>query len=166
MVTPKPSIGLPQWATTPESGALIEPPTGKKDTGHQFVTTVDGTFGEKPRMGYENWLKNPTYEWLNYLFAVRNLEGRVSALETDTILPNESVVFTALETRIVTISDTVVDNDFIEIKDGAGTASETAPIIINAPAGFTFEEGSTDAEMQIPRATFTFRVLGTTLYLV
>lgn len=54
---PKPST-LPRWATD-GAAQIVEPTSGKKDIGH--------VPGERPPAQYENWFKNSTWEWLDYV---------------------------------------------------------------------------------------------------
>lgn len=59
---------LPRWATAPDAGDVVEPfesgATGSKDKG--FKT------GYKPPAQWENWLKNITYQWIQYLDDLAN----------------------------------------------------------------------------------------------
>jgi len=54
----KPST-LPRWANLAAPGDLVDPPSGKKDSG--WLT------GEKPPHSYFNWWKNLVYLWTVYL---------------------------------------------------------------------------------------------------
>src|SRR6056297_719499 len=105
----KPSINLPRWAdTSPDAGAVVEPPSSKKDTGYQFVVAT--TKGEKPIMNYDNWLLLSTYSWLKWLSENLNLSTLVSNSTTVTALPNDTLILTNPAARTVNISDTIADN--------------------------------------------------------
>lgn len=54
--------GLPIWATTAGVTDLIEPATGKKETGWRKVSGIP----EKPPYQEFNWWQNLTYLWLEY----------------------------------------------------------------------------------------------------
>lgn len=161
----KPSINLPKWATNPPvASAVEEPPEGKKESG--YIYAIIPTKGEKPIINYDNWLSLSTYEWIKWLSENTNLSSRVSNNTSDTVAPNETLILTNAAQRTITISDTITDGDKIEIKEASGNASEIDSIIINAPAGYTFEEGSTDAEIQVSYMCLTFKVFNNKLYLV
>lgn len=55
---PKPST-LPRWANLAAPADIVDPPSGKKDSG--WLT------GEKPPHSYFNWWKNLVYQWTVYL---------------------------------------------------------------------------------------------------
>lgn len=48
---------VPRWADV--AGLISVPPAGKLNVGY--------INGERPPAGYENWLRNLTYQWLQYL---------------------------------------------------------------------------------------------------
>lgn len=48
---------VPRWANV--GGSIVTPSAGKQDVGN--------VNGERPPAGYENWLKNLYYQWLQYL---------------------------------------------------------------------------------------------------
>jgi len=154
----RPVLTVPRWAYGGSSSKL-EPDTAKKELG--WIVEI-------PTLQNWNWIMYSQGEFIKHFDEdkAEKIKARVSGLTIETVAPNESLLLSNSLSRVVDISSDIVDNDVVEIKDSALAANDTDFVTINAPAGFTFEDGSSDCIMNIAGATFTFLVNGAKLYLV
>jgi len=108
---------LPEWASDPITGDIVEPSEAKKDQGWSTV----GGVPEKPAYQFFNWWMNNVYSWLKHWSDnVLTAAGIVS--------PGDITVATGSELKTDTISEKTsssgVNIDGVLLKDNDVTADE------------------------------------------
>lgn len=105
-------VSLPEWATTPATGDLIDPGSLRKASGFRLV----GGVPEKPLYQTFNWWMNSTWNWVNYF-------SEVTDAEFEQIKKIDGAVFSPTQWTYLAGLANVVMTDAGQLRPALGSAA-------------------------------------------